>query len=231
MNLFPIPTASVCAVVFLGAAAACAEPLWQDPLTPTAARPASTALPGTSAQDGGDVWTDVVNGAAIIVTEHGATVTQTDPKSPVAAAVNLPSPDEGISLEANLTPAGVDWLGLGLSSAKGHIFWNRLALWAFLRPGGGFGIMANQGGKLSVVYQGNAKAYTYNPDSKNHMVLVYDKAGNSVSLTINDTKVVDSHALDQPLPPFDQAVIIFNAPKEADLSFIESFTLQAPPSS
>lgn len=201
--------------------------LLEDGLTPSPERAAGAALVGSSPKTGGGVWSDLTGGMNIVLSDGGVVVNKADPGISMGAGLELPAAPGIISVEADVKPLAVDWLGLGFVTADKAIFWNRVALMVYIRPSGTFGVTSIAGGGIKEIYQGKPDVYQFNPGDFNHVVLSCNTGDGTFSLTINGTSIVENSPIPGTLPALGLAAIVFNTPREAEVAQIKNFAVKS----
>lgn len=189
----------------------------EDDFTISTDRPADRPLAGTTTGLGSRIWATKGNGALFVLSPDGAVGSGNINGGKMVALVDCaPEGNYQIKLEADLQPGGAQWLGMGFSKGK-DLFWSKDVpgqLWLVITKSGQVEIYANATSKM--LKASKPADYEFDPEKPVHAELLYDRAANSASVTLNGRKVLDNFALGDFKPEIKTAGIMDNFPLPND---------------
>lgn len=210
---------------------------WQtviaDTFTLGTQRAAGSPLAGSSTQTGNRRWRSYGNDALFVVTANEQVGSGNAQGGKTAALLDcVPTGEYRIRLEADLQPGRSMWLAAGFSAGQG-LFWDPKApgqLWLTINGSrtpaseGSVDLYANA--TKTLLARVPAKDYGFDAAKPVHVVLTYDKAANTVSLSLNDKPVLAAKSLGDFHPDLKSVGLMTNFPAANDAGLaVDSFRI------
>ncbi len=174
-------------------------------------------LSGFAAEKGSCVWRQHGNDAIFQLSPEGYVTNGNAAGGKAIALLDcIPTGDCKIRLEADLRPGKSQWLALGFSSSD-DFFWSKDGqLWLTIR-----GALETGEGQINIYTKGTSSIlksakkedYGFTPDKPSHVEIIYDQPANTVSVTVNDRKLIEGYQLNDFKPAIRTAGIMTNFPE------------------
>lgn len=129
-----------------------------------------------------------------------------------------------ILLQADIKPAGSDWVALALTE-KGNIadFWHDAMIWVMFRPDGRCEVRLN--GTETVLFSSKGPAPEWEAGASNHVELAYDQEKNALTVTLNRHPLLENASLEF-TPKIGYAAFFIQKPSGAAPS-VDNFSVSA----
>ncbi len=192
-------------------------------------RVAGSNLSGFSTEKGSCIWRQNGNDAIFQLSPEGRVVNGNAAGGKAIALVDcIPTGDYQIKLEADMRPGKSQWLALGFSSG-GDFFWSKDGqLWLTIRGSREAGegqIVVYTNGTKTMLKSAKGEDYGFSPDKPTHVEIIYDKTANTVSVTINDKKILENYQFKDVKPEIKAAGIMTNLPEPNDPNMVDNFRI------